>query len=93
MKLCKRLRKVCLKVLAVYNVCEHHNSNCLFLFQYVIAAFTLNYNLSFFVIFSTICALIPCRGFLIVRVRVVDFLQAFEENSLFSASKTALIES
>ena len=46
---------------------------------------------SSFVSFSTICALIPCLGLLIVRV--VNFLQAFEENSLFAAYKTALIES
>ena len=46
---------------------------------------------SLFVSFSTICALIPCWGFLIVRV--INFLQAFEENSLFAAYETALIES
>ena len=44
-----------------------------------------------FVSFSTFCALIPCWGFLIVRV--INFLQAFEENSLFAVYKTVLIES
>ena len=44
-----------------------------------------------FVSFSTICALIPCWGFLIVCF--ISFLQAFEENSPFAAYKTALLES
>ena len=46
---------------------------------------------SLFVSFSTIFTLIPSWGFLIVRI--IDFLQAFEENSLFATYKTALIES
>ena len=48
-------------------------------------------NFSLFVSFSIIFTLIPSWGVLIVRI--VDFLQAFEENSLFAAYKTALIES
>ena len=44
-----------------------------------------------FVSFSAICVLIPCWEFLIVRV--INFLQTFEKNSLFAAYKTALIES
>ena len=44
-----------------------------------------------FVSFSTTYALIPCLGFLIVRV--INFLQAFEENSPFAAYKTAQHES
>ena len=46
---------------------------------------------SLFVRFSTIFTLIPSWRFLIVRV--VNFLQAFEENFLFAVYKTALIES
>ena len=44
-----------------------------------------------FVSFRTICDVISCWGFLIVRV--INFLQAFEENSPFSAYRTALFES
>ena len=45
---------------------------------------------SLFMSFSTIFTLIPSWGFLIVRI--IDFLQAFEENSLFAEYKTALIK-
>ena len=41
--------------------------------------------------FSTICALIPSWRFLIEIL--FNFLQAFEEKSLFAAYKTALFES
>ena len=44
-----------------------------------------------FVSFNTIYALILCRRFLIGHV--INFLQAFEENSLFTAYKTVLLES
>ena len=50
-------------------------------------SFSISTIFSLFVSFSTIFTLIPSWGFVIVRI--IDFRQAFEENSLFAAYKTA----